>query len=166
MSGRVWTGWTGRTRSSRKKEVATTIEENIMATATTSSFSSMTDHTEYPSIKICTFNIMHRGNAHLEATMRTMRHTNMDLGILTETKLVEDFYTTRCEGYDIVSTKAKSKHQGGVILFYQQSTKWHIEGTNTFSPNVIHAELVSGKMRWTIVGAYIPPSKDNGTTLE
>lgn len=144
-------------------------EADDMAMATThfqSPFSPMTDHIVYPAMKICTYNIMHGGNARLEAAMRTMRHMNMDLGILTETKLVKDFHTTRCEGYEIVSTKAKSKHQGGVVLFYQQSTKWHIEGTKTFGPNVIRTELISGTKRWTIVGAYIPPSETDGTTLE
>jgi hypothetical protein len=72
-------------------------------------------------MKICTYNIMYGGNARLEAAMRMMKHMNMDLGVFTETKLVEGYHTTKCEGYDIITTKkAKSRHQGGVALSTDQ----------------------------------------------
>jgi exonuclease III len=125
----------------------------------------MTEDSKHPTIDICTYNIISGGNARLEAAMRTMRMMHMDLGILTETKLVEGFHTTKCEGYDIVATKARNHHQGGVLLFYKTSKHWHVEGTKTYGPNVIRTELVSGSKRWIIIGAYIPPSETDGTTL-
>lgn len=125
-----------------------------------------TDHSKSTVLNICTYNIQHGGNARLEAAMRAIRQMNMDLGILTETKLVEGLHTTNCEGYEIISTKAKSQHQGGVALFCQTSKEWHLEGTQTFGPNVIKTILVSGRKRWTIVGAYIPPSEEDNSTLD
>jgi hypothetical protein len=120
----------------------------------------------YPVLKMCTYNIISGGNAWLEAAMGMMWHMHMDLGILMEMELVEGFYTTKCEGYKIVATKAKNHHQGGVLLFYKTCTQWQIEGTKTYGPNVILVELVSGNKRWMIIiGAYIPPSENDGTTL-
>jgi exonuclease III len=124
-----------------------------------------TEDSKHPSMKICTFNIMHGGNARLEAALRSMSQMNMDLGVFTETKLVDGHHTTSCEGFEVITTKAKSKHQGGVAIFHKQSRHWHIEGTKTFGPNVIQTELVSGKSRWILVGAYIPPSEVDGTTI-
>jgi exonuclease III len=101
---------------------------------------------------------MASGNVRLETAMRMMRLMNIDTGILTE--------TWKAEGYDIISTKAKSSHQGGVAIFYRSSNNWHIEGTKEYGHNVKLAELVSGKKRWILVGAYIPPSEEDGTTLD
>jgi exonuclease III len=110
---------------------------------------------------------MHGGNSRLNQALRCMRLMGMDLGILTETKLVNGTYTREAEGYEVVATEAKSTHQGGVALFYRKTTEnWVIEGTRSFGPNVIRTTLVSGKKRWIIIGAYIPPSEEDGQTLE
>jgi len=131
-----------------------------------------TDHSKHPVMNICTYNILAAegrgsdGCNRLEQVMRCMRLMNIDLGILTETKLVQGCHTVSAEGYDIVASAAKSKHQGGVALFYRKSKNFHVEGTRTFGPNVIGATLVAGRKRWRIVGAYIPPSEVDGSTLD
>ncbi len=117
-------------------------------------------------INICTFNIISGGNARLESAMRMMNQMNVDLGILTETKLVDGYHTRRTSGYDIITTEAKSQHIGGVALFYRINKNWHIEGTKAYGPNVIGAELVSGKKRWKLIGAYIPPSETDNATID
>jgi exonuclease III len=118
-------------------------------------------------LNICSYNIMHGGNNRLNQALRCMRMMNMDLGILTETKLTDGRHTRAAEGFDVVATKAKNKHQGGVAIFYRtdKNDKWVIEGTKCFGPNVIRATLVSGRKRWLIIGAYIPPSETDGSTL-
>jgi exonuclease III len=113
-------------------------------------------------MSICAYNILSAGGNRLEQVLRCMRIMNMDLGILTETKLVQGYHTTKAEGYDIVTTEARSTHQGGVALFYRKSANFHIEGTRSFGPNVIRATLVSGRKRWRLVGAYIPPGEEDG----
>jgi hypothetical protein len=62
---------------------------------------------------------------------------NIDIAILTETKLLDSKHTTNCEGYTIVSTNSASKHQGGIALCYRNSDYFYIEGTRKFGPNII-----------------------------
>jgi hypothetical protein len=45
-------------------------------------------------------------------------------------------------------------------------TNWEIEGVKQFGPNVVQATLVSGKARWNLIRAYIPPSEIAGSTLD
>jgi Reverse transcriptase (RNA-dependent DNA polymerase) len=90
----------------------------------------------------------------------------LDLGIFTETKLVDGKHTTRSSGFEIIASKARNTHQGGVALFYRKSRRFHVEGTRSFGPNVIKTTLVSGKRRWKIIGVYIPPSETDGSTLD
>ena len=71
------------------------------------------NHKIYSELNICTYNIVAGGGNRLEQVMRCMKMMNMDIGLITETTL-QGYHTTLCEGYDIVATKAKSKHQGGV----------------------------------------------------
>ena len=40
-----------------------------------------------------------------------------------------------------------------------------MDGTKAFGPNVIRAVLVSGRKRWNVIGAYIPPGEEDGSTL-
>lgn len=123
------------------------------------------EHSIYSDLNICTYNIRAGGNNRLEQVMRCIRTMNIDLGLITETKL-QGCHTTYCEGYDIVASVAKSKNQGGVALVYRKSDYFHIEGTRLFGPNVIRATLVSGRKKWRLVGVYIPPGEEDGRTLE
>ena len=129
------------------------------------------DHKEYSELNICTYNIVAGGNHRIEQVMRCMELMNIDLGIITETKLQgkKAFRfkgkTKGHKGYTVVPTEAKSKYQGGVALFYTESPYFTIEGTKTFGPNVIRAIVKSGEKQWRIIGAYIPPSEEDGSTL-
>lgn len=91
----------------------------------------------------------------------------LDVGFFTETKLTDDHYTKQAEGYHFYSTMAKSPHQGGVGIFYRndKDLKWHLESIKAYGPNVMSAYLVCGEKRWNLVGAYIPPSETDGTTI-
>ena len=117
-------------------------------------------------LKICTYNIQSGGINRLEQVLRCMRMMNIDIGFLTETKLIQGFHTQGAEGYEVIATEARSRHQGGVALCYRKSANFHIEGTSTVGPNVISATLVSGRKRWRMLGVYIPPSEEDGSTLE
>ena len=119
------------------------------------------------SLVLGTLNIYSGTNSRLQMAMRCMEKMSVDIGILTETKITNDMYAKESEGYEIVCTKARSAHQGGVALFYRKySWKFSVEGTKTFGPNVIRAVLVSGRKRWNVIGAYIPPSETDGSTLQ
>jgi hypothetical protein len=69
-------------------------------------------------------------------------------------------------GYNIIVTQATSIYQGGVALFFNNtSILFIVEGALSFGPNVIQAKRISGNKRWTILGCYIPPSEVNKKAL-
>jgi hypothetical protein len=118
-------------------------------------------------VKSCAFNIISGGGSRLEMALRAMDDMKMDFGFLTETKLTEGRHTRRGFGYIVEASKAKSTSQGGVAIFYkdEKNQGWHIEGVKAYGPNVIRAYLISGKTRRLLVGCYIPPGEEDGSTL-
>ena len=122
---------------------------------------------EYRFLRMATYNMVWATGNNLNIILRVMARMRIELGILTETHLTHDKYTHICCGYNVVATKVENKHIGGVALFYRSNSKqWTVEGIRTHGPNVISCTLVSGKRRWTLIGCYIPPSEDDGTTLD
>ena len=117
-------------------------------------------------MNMVTYNIVSGGNSRVAIALKTMESMNVDLGVSTETKLVKDLHTLGGYGYTVCATESKTTHQGGVALFYKKAEDWHIEGVKTFGPNPLGATLVSGSWRRSIIGAYIPPSEEEGKTLE
>ena len=120
---------------------------------------------ESTSLRLATLNIIDGRRNRLNAALRCMKQMNVDIGLLTETKLSNDRYTKSAEGYRVEGTKA-DVGKGGVALVYQDSKAWGLESTRTFGPNVIKTTLVSGQRRWYIIGVYIPPSEIDGATLD
>ena len=115
-------------------------------------------------IRLVTYNIRSGRSGGLEAALRAMAQANVDLGVFQETKLTDDIYTRMSSGYRVIATNAPSKHQGGVALFYRDSDQFQVEAYQSFGPNVISFQLVSGRRRWFVVGCYIPPTCN--TTIE
>ena len=71
-------------------------------------------------IKFGTYNIRNCSTGGLEAALRGMDQTNMDLGVLQETKITDGVYTRASAGYRVVATDAPSQHRGGIALFYRE----------------------------------------------
>ena len=72
----------------------------------------------------------------MQMALKCMGEMKIDLGILTETKIVTDVHARSWDGYSLSATQADSTHQGGVALFYRtRSDAFVIEGTRTFGPN-------------------------------
>jgi exonuclease III len=113
-----------------------------------------------------TLNIWCGRYSNLNVALRTMHQMRVDVGILTETKIDNDMYMWDCCDYTVFASHAKSNSQGGVALFYQtENNRWSIEGEMAHGPNVVSCVLISGDRRWNILGVYIPPSEDNGDTV-
>jgi hypothetical protein len=87
----------------------------------------------------------------------------IDCGILLVTKLTKGVYMHWSSGYNVQSTHAPSKWQGGISLFWRTSETYEIEEVELRGLNVLSFQLVSGARRWYIMGCYIPPI--NLTTL-
>jgi hypothetical protein len=75
-----------------------------------------------------------------------------------ETKLTKGVYTHWSSGYNIQSTHALSKWQGGISLFWRTSEMYEIKEVELRGPNVLSFQLMSGATRWYIVGCYILPT--------
>jgi len=111
-----------------------------------------------PNFCLATLNITDGRRSRLNAAIRCMEQANVDVGLLTETKLRTDMYTKSAMGYTVLATKAVGMN-GGVALVHQQ-------GIRPFGPNAIRATLVSGQRRCYIIGVYVPPSETDGRTLD
>ena len=117
-------------------------------------------------LRWCTYNIMHHGLGRLQQVLKSCSQMNMDFGILTETKFTNEAYPRSYHGYHIRATEA-SNVQGGVVVFWrEQLAVFSVESVKLIGPNILSFELVSGRRRWRFIGVYIPPSEDNGLTLQ
>ena len=113
---------------------------------------------------LCLLNIMDGRKSRLNAAIRCMEQANIDVGLLTETKLSTDMYTKSTMGYTVSATKAVGM-SGGVALVHRQGKGWGLESIRSFGPNVIRATLVSGQRRWYIIGGYVSPNEQDVSTL-
>ena len=87
--------------------------------------------------------------------MRGMGQSNVDVGVLQETKLTDGIYTRRWYGYKVVATLAPRRHRDGVALFYWESPAFAVEAIFQFGANVIACQLETGERRWYIIGCYL-----------
>ena len=93
----------------------------------------------------------------MESALRGMGQSNVDVGVLQETKLTDGIYTRRWYGYKVVATLAPRRHRGGVALFYWESPAFAVEAICQFGANVIACQLATGERRWYIIGCYMAP---------
>jgi hypothetical protein len=113
------------------------------------------------SIRIDTYNIRNGRAGNLEGGLRAMKKMNIDIVLLTETKLTNDQHTKKAFGYDVVATKARSKAQGGVALIYRESEYWTVESVKRFGSDVISFQLATGQKLYSCVGGHIPPKDES-----
>ena len=124
---------------------------------------------EVQRIRLATLNFRDGHNAWINQTVQCIDQMNIDVAILTEVKFSDGRYMWRCSGwqwdYQVVATKLE-KHKGGVVLVHCNQDGWSLESMTTFGPNVIRTTLVSGQDRKYLIGAYVPPSEEDGSTLD
>ena len=66
-------------------------------------------------------------------------------------------------GYKVLLTKATSKHQGGIALFWQPDHEgFEVEATRVVTPNLITFQLVTGDKQYYVMGRYLPPNDTGG----
>jgi exonuclease III len=91
---------------------------------------------------------------------------NIDVAILTETKLTDERYTHHSFGYEIRASKAPSTSQSGVAICWRNNEISQTEFIRFHGPNVESCEVTSGqKQWWLLIGAYIPPNKVSNETV-
>ena len=84
---------------------------------------------ESTSLRLATLNIIDGRRNRLNAALRCMKQMNVDIGLLTETKLSNDRYTKSAEGYRVEGTKA-DVGKGGVALVYRDSKAWGLNSND------------------------------------
>ena len=83
--------------------------------------------------------------------------------ILSEMKITNDRYTRMTLGHKVLSTKALSKHQGGIALLWQPDHEgFEMEATRVVTPNLITFQLVTGDERYYVMGTCLPPNNTGG----
>jgi hypothetical protein len=76
----------------------------------------VSDDTTKQQLKICTYNIWHGGGSRLTLAIKAISYMNIDIAVITETKLQQDTYTHGAYGYTVYATESQHEHQGGVAL--------------------------------------------------
>ena len=93
---------------------------------------------------VASYNIQSGRNGGLESALQAMKRMGVDCGILLETKLTNGVYTHWSSGYNVLSTHAPSKWQGGISLFWRASETYEVEEVEIRGPNVLTFQPVSG----------------------
>ena len=90
---------------------------------------------------------------------RALRFLNVNIALLTETRLTDEKFPHTLWGYRVVATKARSASQGGIALVWDENhAGFKVEEVKLRNPNVLTFELKTGHARYYVVGCYIPPS--------
>ena len=117
-------------------------------------------------IRVGTLNIVSGRGNRLEMACRKLGRYEIDVCILTETKL-NGHHTVESGDFKIIATKVTNTSKGGVAMLYRKSERFHIESPKCYGENVIKATVVHGRQRTVILGIYIPPSEsDEETTID
>jgi hypothetical protein len=83
--------------------------------------------------------------------------------VLTKTKLTDAQYPKHVEGYHVIASKVTSPQQGGIALLWTAGHQdFEVETVKITSPNVLTFQLITGGVRFFVVGAYIPPADTTG----
>jgi len=90
------------------------------------------------SIALTSFNIRSglNGGLELEAALRAMDQLGVDIGFLTETKLMGGIYTRHSSGYDVLASTATSPSSGGIALFLRSNISCEVKGQEFGGPTL------------------------------
>ena len=82
--------------------------------------SSPTAQQRFSGLNIGTINIIDGRQGRLEMICNTLQRYEIDIGVLTETKL-NGFHTINSYGYSIMASKGSNGHQGGLPLLFDRT---------------------------------------------
>jgi len=81
------------------------------------------------SIALASFNIQSGCNGGLEAALRVMDQSGVDIGFLLETKLAGGIYTQHLSGHNVLPSTGTSSSSGGIALFWRGNISYEVEET-------------------------------------
>jgi hypothetical protein len=107
---------------------------------------------------ITALNICCRWQNGLTFAAKGLAKMGVGCAVLLEMINTNNCYTRMMSGYKVLSTKAPSKHQGGIALLWQPDHEaFEIEATRIVTPNLITFQLVMGDKQYYLMGIYTPP---------
>jgi hypothetical protein len=110
-----------------------------------------------------TWNIRIARRAGLAAAAKGLRQMGVGCAVLTETNLTDTRYSKHIEGYHVITSKATSPQQGGIALLWTAGHQdFEVEAVKITSPNVLMFQLITGGVKFFVIGAYIPPADTTG----
>jgi hypothetical protein len=79
-------------------------------------------------------------------------------GIMTKTKITNNWYSKSLSGYGVILLKAVSPHQGGVGLIWREDHNgFEVKAIWPTTPNLLTFQLIMGNKRFYVMGIYISP---------
>ena len=112
-----------------------------------------------------TLNIRDGRSGNLEMACRRIKDLNMDIVMVTETEFSHGRHTSLSYGYGVYRTNCNNTNLGGVAIVVRKNDFWHIEDVKR-GPNVIKCTLVHDDKRVVLIGAYIPLSEEDLSTMK
>jgi hypothetical protein len=100
---------------------------------------------KFGAIRLATLNIISGRAERLVSATRALQQMNVDVAVLTETKITDECYTRHSFGYEIRASKAPSSSQGGVAFCWRDNEISQTEGIRFHGCNVVSCEVTSGK---------------------
>ena len=83
-----------------------------------------------------------------------MSHTNINLGVFQETKVMMGSYARELVGYQVAATKSLRLHRGDVTILYREAEHFTLEALCL----VVSFQLVTVWYLWNVVRCYIAPN--------
>jgi hypothetical protein len=112
---------------------------------------------------VATWNIRSAQRAGLAAAAKGLHQMGVECAVLTETKLTDAQYSKHVEGYHVIALEATSPQQGGIALLWTAGHQdFEVEAVKMVSPNVLTFQLVTRRVQFFVIGAYIPPADTTG----
>jgi hypothetical protein len=112
---------------------------------------------------LTTWNIQCRRGTGMAAVAKGLARMGVRIGILTKTKITNNWYSKSLSGYRVIVSKAVSPHQGGVGLIWREDHDgFKVKAVWPTTPNLLTFQLVMVNRWFYVMGIYIPPNCTTG----
>ena len=112
---------------------------------------------------VAVWNVRCGRNAGLASVAKGLVQMGVDVAVLTEMKITDDRYPHLTSVYKVLSSKAASRHQGGIALLWKENHPGvEVEAAQILTPNLLTFQLVMGDEQYYCMGVYISPNNSMG----
>ena len=110
--------------------------------------------------RLAMWNVVDGNGGRLKQAATGLAQMGVDVAVLTETKLVDGKHPKVASWCTIMCSKAANKKQGGVTLLWKvKDSRFGVESVSfNNGPNIVTFQLVTGHLRYHVIGVYIPPN--------